>query len=637
MEPRLIAVSGKPKGTIFALTEKEMSIGRDTTNAICLNEASVSRRHCLIEEKDDNRFFVRDRESFNGIFVNGTPVSEQEIKHGDLVGIGDVLLFFLTEETESESVLNEKQLAIIKDKDLNNQSTVKLARQDAVYLFPEKLLDELPQMARTAKDLSALLKISSAINQIVELEALQQKLLELTAEVIPAQRGAILLVDGGEHEIASSFVWTLEAKKQKKFHVSHTVIEKCLKESVSVLCNDINEDEDFRLVESLAVLNIHSILCVPLIMFEKTLGVIYLDTSDVKAVFDQDHLQLLTGIAGIAADPLENAKQTERLKRENQRLLAQLDSNRRIIGESDKIEEIFSLIARIAPTDSSVLILGESGTGKELAARSVHQNSHRSDNPFIAINCATLTDNLLESELFGHERGAFTGAITAKKGQFELAGGGTVFLDEIGELSVHLQAKLLRVLQEREITRLGGIKPIKIDVRLIAATNKNLEEAIGNGTFRDDLYYRLNVITLKMPALRERLSDIPLLTRFFINKYNEKCKRNIKGISPEATACLQNYNWAGNVRELENVIERAVILTQNNLITIEDLPDKISNLKRFDNGENLTYQEAVSKAKQIIVEEAIAKADGNIAKAAVSLGIHPNNLHRLLKTMSIRK
>jgi Nif-specific regulatory protein len=638
MNPRLIVVSGKSKGIVFALDKKDTSIGREPTNDICLNEPSVSRQHCLIKQEEDNCFFIQDLESFNGTFVNGTPIKRRKIEHGDQVGIGDVIMFFLLQETDSETIFYEEELAIIKDDNLTNQSTIKLAQKDAVYLRPEKLLTVLPQMARIARDLSVLLKISSVLNTNYEIESLQTNLMELIAEIIPAERGAILLT-GKETEIISHFVWMADSERQKNIQISKTIIEQCLKERTSILCNDVRTDEKFQLVQSLAASDAHSILCVLLTKFEKTLGLIYLDTSDTKTVFDREHLQLLTGIAGIAASPLENARQIENLRAENQRLLNQLEGSHKIIGESEKMKDIFVLISKIAPTDSTVLILGESGTGKELVARSVHQNSNRKNNPFIAINCATLSDNLLESELFGYERGAFTGAGTTKKGQFELANGGTIFLDEIAELSPQLQAKLLRVLQEREIMRLGGIKPIKIDVRVIAATNQNIEEAIKNGAFREDLYYRLNVINIKLPPLRERRDDISLLVQFFINKYNQKCNRNIKGISPEAKFYLQKHDWTGNVRELENVIERAVILTDGNIINSEDLPEVIAKpLKKFNSSnEPLTYQDSVTKAKQIIIEDALNKVGGNINEAAKALGIYPNNLYRLMKTLGIQK
>ena len=634
MNPRLIVISGKLKGTEFIL-EKESDIGRDSANGIWLDDNSVSRRHCLIKRENGSGFFIQDLESFNGTFVNGTPVAKQEIKHGDQIGIGDIVMFFLLQETGVETVFHEPQPAIVADNFSSNQSTIRLARADALYLRPEKLLAELPQMERTARDLSVLLKISSVLNTTQDLGKLQKSLSELITEVISAQRGAILLVDN-DKQIYSHFLWNPVSKNQKNIQISKTIIEQCLDEQMSILCSDVGENEQYNSVESLALSKVRSVLCVPIILADKTLGVIYLDSSDIKSFFDKDHLQLLTGIAGIAAIPLKNAGRIEELKLENRHLLNRLDEHHKMIGESNKIKDIFNLITRISTTDSTVLLLGESGTGKELAARAIHQSGKRKERPFIVINCATLNDNLLESELFGHEKGSFTGAVSTKKGQFELADGGTVFLDEIGELPFALQAKLLRVLQEREIIRLGGAKPIKIDIRVIAATNRNIEELVRTGVFREDLFYRLNVINIKMPPLRERREDILLLAQFFINKYNRKCNLHIKDISAKAKKYLQNHNWKGNVRELENAIERAVIFASGDLLDVSDLPETITTATIINISGKSGYQESVSKAKQLIVENALAKTGGDIGKAAKFLQIHPNNLYRLMSALDVK-
>jgi transcriptional regulator with GAF, ATPase, and Fis domain len=250
-----------------------------------------------------------------------------------------------------------------------------------------------------------------------------------------------------------------------------------------------------------------------------------------------------------------------------------------MIGESAAMQRVYQFISKIAPTDATVLIGGESGTGKELAARAIHRNGKRAQKPFMAVNCAALTDSLLESELFGHERGAFTGAIAQKKGRLEIADGGTVFLDEIGELTPALQVKFLRVLQEREFERVGGTLTIKVDVRVIAATNKNLEEAMARGEFRHDLYYRLNVVSLEMPPLRDRREDIMLLASYFAEKYRAMCNRKLIGISPEARECLLAHDWPGNVRELENTIERAVVLGTSPWI----VPADFSNVRLEQN------------------------------------------------------
>jgi Nif-specific regulatory protein len=305
-----------------------------------------------------------------------------------------------------------------------------------------------------------------------------------------------------------------------------------------------------------------------------------------------------------------------------------------MIGEGPAMQRVYHFISKVAPKDSTVLISGESGTGKELAARAIHRNSTRAQKPFMAVNCAALNEALLESELFGHEKGSFTGAFAQKKGRLEVADGGTVFLDEIGELTPPLQIKLLRVLQEREFERVGGTMTIKVDLRLIAATNKNLEEAIEGGEFRQDLYYRLNVVSLEMPPLRERREDIMLLANYFADKYGARCNRKLKGFSPEARTCLVSYDWPGNVRELENAIERAVVLGTTDTILAEDLPEVL--LERDVNVANpSTYHDAVAQTKRQIILNALDQAQGNFTAAAKLLGVHPNYLQRLVRNLNL--
>jgi transcriptional regulator with GAF, ATPase, and Fis domain len=347
-------------------------------------------------------------------------------------------------------------------------------------------------------------------------------------------------------------------------------------------------------------------------------------------------LQLLTAIAAIAAAPLENARRVDWLEGENERLQEEIHVEHQMIGQSSAMRAVYKFIGKVAPTDSTVLIRGESGTGKELAARAIHLNSMRAAKPFVAINGATLSETLLESELFGHEKGAFTGAIAQKSGKLEIADGGTLFLDEIGELTPLIQAKLLRVLQEHEFERVGGTRPIKVNVRIVAATNKDLEVAVSSGSFRQDLYYRLNVVSITMPPLRNRRDDIQLLTSYFAAVYSKKCKRRIKGVSAEARSLLRAYDWPGNVRELQNAIERAVVLGSTDLLLPEDLPEGL-----FETGDPrglavTSYHDKLQEAKKLIVIKAIEEAQGNYTQAAKQLGLHPTNLHRLIRTLNLK-
>jgi Nif-specific regulatory protein len=300
------------------------------------------------------------------------------------------------------------------------------------------------------------------------------------------------------------------------------------------------------------------------------------------------------------------------------------------------MRKLFDFIRRVAPTDSTVLIQGESGTGKELVARALHRNSSRADQPFVAINCAAITETLLESELFGHEKGAFTGAAAQKKGKVEVAEGGTLFLDEVGELAPALQAKLLRVLQEREFERVGGTRPIKLNIRVVAATNRSLPEAVKAGAFRNDLYYRLNVVSLNMPALRDRRDDISVLADHFAAKASRKCGMRVKPVSSDALACLMHYDWPGNVRELENALERALVLGSTDSILPDDLPETVLEAGSALPALTDNYHGSVKETKKQLILQALRQADGNYLQAAKALGMHPNSLLRLIRNLDLK-
>jgi DNA-binding NtrC family response regulator len=340
---------------------------------------------------------------------------------------------------------------------------------------------------------------------------------------------------------------------------------------------------------------------------------------------------------------VKNAIEQHRLRDENERLkssLRQRFSYRNIIGKSVPMQQTFALISQVAPRRSTVLIQGESGTGKELVAKAIHAESTRADAPFVAINCGNIPSELLESEIFGHVRGAFTGATSTKKGLFEAADAGTVFLDEVASISLEMQAKLLRVIQEREFRRLGGLENIKVDVRIIAATNSDLQEAVAAGTFRDDLYYRLNVIVIKLPSLRERSEDILLLADHFIRKYCEENGRSLCTIDPAAMRTLMEYNWPGNVRELENVMERAVVLCPGNLITADLFPRNVTQIHspeiRGLQQDHLPLKERVGNFEKSLILAALEKTDWNQKKAADILSVNPTTLSEKLKRLKIK-
>jgi len=330
---------------------------------------------------------------------------------------------------------------------------------------------------------------------------------------------------------------------------------------------------------------------------------------------------------------IRKALENYRLIKENRRLSEALSDRYRygnIIGKSRPMLEIYELISKVAQSKASILITGPSGTGKELIAKAIHYDSPRKDRPFISINCGALTETLLESELFGHEKGAFTGAIAMKKGRFELADGGTLFLDEVGEMPPPLQVKLLRVLQEMEFERVGGTRTIKVDVRVLSASNRNIKEDAANGLFREDLFYRLNVMQIEVPSLKERTDDIPLLLDHFIEKFQASPKKKIK-LAPEVKKALFNYSWPGNVRELENVIERVVVLSSGEMITMEDLPEDLVGVVPL----SLTLPEAVEQLEEKMIRKSLTYSAHVSSKAAEILGVSRQVMHHKMKKYGI--
>ena len=631
MHPRLLALSGPLKDSTIPLADGEVSIGRDASNGIAVIDPSVSRKHCAFVGRD-GKFQVRDLDSRNGTLVNGLVVQEQWLQHGDEIAAGDSSFLFLLEEEDGPGPGRVE----FEDGQRTAETTV-IDPKDVVYLQPDRLLRELPATSHVARNLNALLKISRIVHAIRDLDDLQGQLLDLIFEVVPAGRGAILLADREGHQFNSLFGRTRQTAQAQLVNVSRTVARQVLEQGIAILGTDVPSSGDLRAVESLVASHVRSLLCVPLTVFQRVIGCIYLDSNTLGSRLNEEHLQLVTAIAGISAMALENARRLQWLEQENERLTIEVSQERSLVGEGAQMKQVYQFLKRVAPTDSTVLIEGESGTGKELAARALHRNSPRADKPFIAINCAAIPETLLESDLFGHERGAFTGASGLKKGRLEVADSGIVFLDEIGELAPALQVKLLRVLQEREFERVGGTHPIKVDIRLIAATNCNLEQAVRDGTFRKDLYYRLAVLKVTMPTLRERRDDIPMLARHFVQKHAKRCKVKPRPISREALSCLVNYDWPGNVRELENAIERALVLGSSEMILPEDLPESLLERTPPPEMTEAKYHAAVKELKKQLIRDAVEQTQGSYADAARILGVHPNYLHRLIRNLELKE
>jgi len=631
MNPKLVVITGPRRGEIFALVDTQVSIGRERGNTIALNDPSMSRRHCLIH-REGFQFKVRDLESSNGTFVNDIPVKERVILHSDRIRTGDTAFLFVLHDIERPT-----PDPVVFDEDAApTQVTSQLRTEDALYFQPDRILAAAQQDQRITRDLQVLLSISTAVNSLRNQEELRKKLMEQIFQAIPAERGAILLAREGSNDFHSVFSWENTGRPAGTMKISRTVLNKVFGEGVSVLIDRIEESPAWQDARSLVGSPVKSVLAVPLQVYDQSMGVLYLDRSDPLTGFDEGHLQLMTAVAAIAAVAMSNARQLEWLQDENRRLQEEAGIEHNMIGESPKMRDVYQFIARAAPTEATILIRGESGTGKELVARAVHANSRRSDRPFVVINCAALSETLLESELFGHEKGAFTGALAQKKGKLEFAHGGTAFLDEIGEMAPTLQAKLLRLFQEQEFERVGGIRPIKVDIRFITATNRDLEAAVKDGSFRQDLFYRMNVVSLTLPPLRERRDDIPLLARYFVSKFCERSRLPLKEISLEARACLMNYGWPGNVRELQNAIERAVVLGTSDCIRPEDLPEALLEANTSPSGTAGRYHETLKQTKKDLILQAVEQAGGHYTEAAKMLGVHPNYLHRMIRNLGLK-
>jgi Nif-specific regulatory protein len=577
-----------------------------------IGDSAVSRKHCAISQVTQGIYEISDLDSHNGTFVNGIQVSRTPIQHGDLIRIGTSEFVFLIGEDDGSSP---------QSSGASKQTTS--GTLTALFLDQRSgLPSDASGIGRMARDLSAFFKIANLVNSFHDVDALQRELLGLIFEVIPAAQGAIVLQPNADEEPNPPCTWNRDGEAKQEMVIREEWAQRAIWERCAVFTT-----------ASIAPAPAEHVLCVPLVAAENILGVIYLTSPATSPPFGEDHVYFLSSVSRIAAVSLENLLKLDSLRAENQQLRADVGAAM-LIGESRAMSRVTEFIGRVAKGDSTVLIRGESGTGKEMVARAIHANSLRPSKPFVAINCAAIPETLLESELFGHEKGAFTGASAIKKGKFEAAEDGTLLLDEIGEMTPLLQAKLLRVLQQREFERLGGTRLLPFNARVIAATNKNLEQAIKAGDFRQDLYYRLNVVSVALPPLREHREDIPALALHFANKFVAKSKRGFKGISPEARSLLMQYSWPGNVRELENAIEHAIVLGLTDEILPEDLPEAM--LEEQSSEMAALYHNTLHQTKKQLVITAMNDAKGNHVEAARLLGIHPKYLHRLIKNLNLK-
>jgi Nif-specific regulatory protein len=474
-------------------------------------------------------------------------------------------------------------------------------------------------------DLNLLFEITETLGALGPLPRSLQRVLQLLAQDMNMRRGTITILnpDTSELQIEVAHGLTAEARRRGRYKLGEGITGRVVETGEPAVVPRVSQEPLFlnrtrsrgaREKEEL------SFLCVPIKINNKTIGALSVDKLHQDLDLDRD-LRLLTITASIIAQTVNSLllidREKERLQNENLKLRGQLQKRYQmgnIIGSSSRMRQVFEMIERVAKSNATILIRGEGGTGKELVASAIHYNSLRANKPFIKVNLAALPETLVESELFGHERGAFTGALQRKQGQFELAQGGTIFLDEIGDISPNVQLKLLRVIQEREFTRLGGGAAIKGDVRIIAATDRDLEKAVSDGTFRENLYYRLNVFPIYLPPLRERMADIPILAEHFLNKYAEEHSKLIKRLSAPALDLLMQYPWPGNVRELENIIERAVLVCDEDTILSVHLPPTLQRQEPGGDRRGLSAQ--VEHLERELITEALRQTRGNQSQAA---------------------
>jgi transcriptional regulator with GAF, ATPase, and Fis domain len=581
--------TGKPR--VFPICKKITTIGRSLSNDVHIDGAALADFHAQIifDGRDFNLSEV-DRDCEIG--VNGKPKRRTKLVHGDRLKLGQAELLF--------SVYDESFSGAKPDDD----GAGELSGLRKLFEFSQRLMD--------IRDVSELLR----------------ELMDAVVDVTRADKGFLILVRDGVPEIAVARSLRQEDIPHGVRHLSDSILAKVMEQRKPVIVSDALHDAEFRTSESVMNLKLCSVMCAPLIAQGQLLGLLYVGNDNVVNLFEERSLDVLSIFASQASLILQSALVLDQLKSDRDKLKERLDTKRfgDLVGSCPGLVEVFKRVEKVATTDISVLITGETGTGKELIAREVHQRSPRKNGPFVVVNCGAIPENLMESELFGHVRGAFTGAVATRLGKFQQADGGTLFLDEVGEMSVGLQVKLLRALQERVVTKVGDNKPERCDIRVVAATHRNLEERIRTGEFREDLYYRLNVVNLHLPPLRERGDDVIVIAKFLLGKYADEYGGKVRGFTPNAVIAMRKYAWPGNVRQLENRIKKALVLCERSLIGPEDLdlfPEALEPI--------MSLSQAREDFQRRYVLEVLERNNGNRTKTARDLGVDPRTIFRYLE------
>ncbi|MFL5339201.1 MAG: sigma 54-interacting transcriptional regulator [Gemmataceae bacterium] len=627
-------------GDVFPLRAgQRCTVGRATTNRIVLKDDMCSREHAEVLFTDGS-WYLRDLGSLNGTRLNTKNVSaDAPLSPRDMVELGNTQLMF---------VEDLKQLPEIPKRGPQKPPEKLEIRQrlsETHYLpiglptpvtRPVPGRDTLPERDAINRNLSRLYRLALEMGGAETQDELVTLVLDGLLELVNAEVGAILfLKDDRELEVAAHKHRDDKFPKYQK--VSQYVSNEVLASRQAILAEDVSQDRHLRIRESLTDLQVSSLICAPVLFRDRLYGLIHLYCIDPNERLDGDDLDLSLAIAhqfGVAVFQLQRR---DRLTAANRSLRDQLKLESELVGTSESLQQIEGQIARVAETNATVLIRGESGVGKELVARAIHFNSPRRDGPFVTLNCAALTETLLESELFGHEKGAFTGATERMIGKFEAAHQGTIFLDEIGEMAMGTQAKFLRVLEGHPFERVGGNTPIRVDVRVVSATNLPLEQAVRAGTFRRDLFFRLQVVEIQVPPLRDRRDDIPILADHFLTRFVKETGRKIRGFTPEAMQKLKAYHWPGNVRELRNVIERAVAL--GNGPTLDSADIWLSSLESAPpvSVESAYEPVSLSEIEKRHIDATLRHTDWNKSQTAIILGIERSTLDRKIKTYELKK
>jgi transcriptional regulator with GAF, ATPase, and Fis domain len=495
------------------------------------------------------------------------------------------------------------------------------------------------EVRRLARDPAALAttRLAEFAQQLARepgLDSALTRLLDALIEVVRADKGFVLVVNDGTPQILKARNFQRENVADAVERLSDTIVKRVLETREPLRIEDALHDAHFNASESVVNLKLSSVLCLPLVARGELLGAIYLGNDKLANLFTERELEVAASFCSTAALLLELGRQLDELRADKKALLDRIEEQAYgdIIGACDPMRDIFRKIDKVAGTDISVLVTGETGTGKELIAREIHRRSPRRNAPFIAINCGAIPENLLESELFGHAKGAFTGAVAARPGRFQAASGGTLFLDEIGEMPLPLQVKLLRALQDRAVTRVGENKPEPVDIRVVTATNKDLDEELKAGRFREDLFYRINVVHLHLPPLRERGEDAAMLAKWFLGRAIRELGSRVKGFSPQALVAIKRFRWPGNIRQLENRIKKAVVLAEKPLLGADDMELRPEQLEPI-----LPLAQARDEWQKRYINEVLERNAGNRTKTAKDLGVDPRTIFRHLERMEAER